>query len=92
MMIEQGRDESMQDTVGAIAQLATATASDWGTVETLTTTNAKLANQMEAVHALIAQLKNKIATLKKRLNLLGRGKDPSKQQTMTVIVGRMATR
>jgi hypothetical protein len=41
-MIEQGRDESMQDT-DAIAQLATATASDCGTVATLTTTNAKLA-------------------------------------------------
>jgi hypothetical protein len=37
MMIEQGRDESMQDTVDAIAQLSTATASDCGTVETLTT-------------------------------------------------------
>jgi hypothetical protein len=37
MMIEQGRDESMQDTVYSIAQLATATASDRGTVETLTT-------------------------------------------------------
>jgi hypothetical protein len=28
MIIEQGRDESMQDTVEAIVQLATATASD----------------------------------------------------------------
>jgi hypothetical protein len=45
MMIEQGRDESMQDTVNAIAQLSTATASDRGTVATLTTTNAKLATQ-----------------------------------------------
>jgi hypothetical protein len=44
MMIEQGRDESMQETAEAIAQLATATASDRGTVATLTTTNAKLAN------------------------------------------------
>jgi hypothetical protein len=51
MMIEQGRDESMQDTVDAIAQLATATASDRGTVATLTTTNAKLATQLEAAHA-----------------------------------------
>jgi hypothetical protein len=48
MMINQGRDESMQDTVDAIAQLATATASDRGTVATLTTTNAKLATQLEA--------------------------------------------
>jgi hypothetical protein len=56
MMIEQGRDESMQETAEAIAQLATATASDRGTVATLTTTNSKLANQLEAAHALIAQL------------------------------------
>jgi hypothetical protein len=57
-MIEQGRDDSMQETSESIAQLATATASDLGTVATLTTTNAKLANQLEAAHTLIAQLKN----------------------------------
>jgi hypothetical protein len=67
MMIEQGLDESMQETVDAIAQLATATASDRGTVATPTTTNAKLANQLEAAHALIAQLKNEIATLKSNI-------------------------
>jgi hypothetical protein len=67
MMIEQGRDESMQDTVDAISQLATATASDRGTVATLTTTNAKLATQLEAAHAHIAQLKNEIATLKNKI-------------------------
>jgi hypothetical protein len=67
MMIEQGRDESMQDTVDAIPQLATATASDRGTVATLTTTNAKLVTQLEAAHALIAQLKNKIATLNNKI-------------------------
>jgi phage shock protein A len=67
MMIEQGRDESMQDTVNAIAQLATATASDRGTVATLTTTNAKLATQLEAAHAQISQLKNDIATLKNKI-------------------------
>jgi predicted RNase H-like nuclease (RuvC/YqgF family) len=66
-MIEQGRDESMQATVDAITQLATATASDRGTVATLTTTNAKLATQLEAAHALIAQLKNEIATLKNNI-------------------------
>jgi hypothetical protein len=64
MMIEQVRDGSMQDTAEAIAQLATATASDCGTVATLTTTNAKLATQLEVDHALIAQLKSEIATLK----------------------------
>jgi hypothetical protein len=54
MMIGQGREKSMQDTVDANTQLATATASDRGTVATLTTTNAKLATQLEAAHAQIA--------------------------------------
>jgi anthranilate phosphoribosyltransferase len=54
MMIEQVHDESMQDTSVAIAQLATSTASDCGTVATLTTTNAKLVTQIEADHALRA--------------------------------------
>jgi hypothetical protein len=67
MMIEHDRGESMQDTVNAIAQLATATASYWGTVATLTTTNAKLETQLEAARALIAQLKNEIATLKNKI-------------------------
>jgi hypothetical protein len=67
VMIKKGRKESMQDTVDAITQLATATASYRGTVVTLTTTNAKLANQLEAAHALIAQLKNEIATLKNKI-------------------------
>jgi hypothetical protein len=55
MMIEQGRDDSIQETADANAQLATATASDRSTVATLTTTNAKLANQLEAAHALITR-------------------------------------
>jgi hypothetical protein len=67
MMIEQGRDDSMQHTVDAITQLATAMASDRGTVATLTTANAKPANQLEAAHALITQLKNDIATLKNKI-------------------------
>jgi hypothetical protein len=37
MMIEQRREEAMQDTVDAIAQLATSTASDRATVATLNT-------------------------------------------------------
>jgi predicted RNase H-like nuclease (RuvC/YqgF family) len=78
MMIEQGRDDSMQETVDAIAQLATATASDRGTVATLTTTNAKLANKLEAVHALIAQLKNEIATLKNKIKPAWQGQRPAK--------------
>jgi hypothetical protein len=67
MMIEHNRDESMQDTDEAIAQLATATDSDRGTVATLTTTNAKLATQLEAGHALIAHLKNEIMTLRSKI-------------------------
>jgi hypothetical protein len=78
IMIEQGRDESMQDTVDAIAQLATATASERGTVATLTTTNAKLATQLEAAQAQIAQLKNEIATLKNKIKPAWQGQRPVK--------------
>jgi predicted RNase H-like nuclease (RuvC/YqgF family) len=78
MMIEQGRNEKMQDTVNAIAQLATATASDRGTVATLTTPNAKLATQLEAAHAQIAQLKNEIATLKNKIKPVWQGQRPVK--------------
>jgi hypothetical protein len=76
MRIEQGRPESMHDTAEAIAQLATATASDRSTVATLTTTNAKLATQLEAVNALIAQLKNEIATLKNKIKPAWQGQRP----------------
>jgi hypothetical protein len=78
MMIEQGRDDSMQETAEAIAQLATATASDRGTVATLTPTNAKLANQLEAAHALIAQLKSEIATLKIKIKPVWQGQRPTR--------------
>jgi hypothetical protein len=63
MMIKQERDETMQDRVDAITQLETAMTSDRGTVAT----NAKLATQLEAAHAQIAQLKNEIATLKNKI-------------------------
>jgi hypothetical protein len=78
MMIEQGRGETMQDTIDAIAQLATATASDRGTMATLTTTNAKLTTQLLAAHAQIAQLKNKIATLKNNVEPAWQGQRPVK--------------
>jgi hypothetical protein len=78
MMIEQGHDESMQDTVDAIAQLATATASDRGTVATLTTTNAKLATHLEAAHAQTAQLKNDITILKNKIKPAWQGQRPVK--------------
>jgi phage shock protein A len=78
MMIEQGRDESMQETVDAIAQLSTAMASYHGKVATLTTTNAKLATQLEAAHAQIAQLKNEIATLNNKIKPAWQGQQPVK--------------
>jgi hypothetical protein len=78
MMLEQGRDESMQNMSEAIAQLATATASDRGTVATLTTTNAIIATQLEAAHALIAQLKNEITTLRSNIKPAWQGQRPVK--------------
>jgi hypothetical protein len=63
-MIEQGLGDSIQDTVDAIAQLATATASERGTESTLSATNAKLASQLEAAQAYIKILKNEILALK----------------------------
>jgi hypothetical protein len=78
MMTEQGRDDSMQETSEAIAQLATSMASDCGTVATLTTTNAKLANQLEAAHALIAHLKSEIATLKIKIKPVWQGQRPTR--------------
>jgi hypothetical protein len=78
MMIEQGRDELMNKTAEAIAQLATAMASDRGTVATLTTTNDKLATQLEAAYALIAQLKSEIATLKIKIKPIWQGQRPTR--------------
>jgi hypothetical protein len=78
MMIEKGLDDSMHETAEAIAQLVTATASDRGTVATLTTTNAKLANQLEAAHALIAQLKSEIVTLKIKIKPVWQGQRPTR--------------
>jgi hypothetical protein len=78
MMIEQGREETKQDTVDAIAHLATATASDRGTVATLTTTNAKLSTQLEAAQEQIAQLKDEIAALKNNIKPAWQGQLPIK--------------
>jgi hypothetical protein len=71
----------MEETAEAIAQLATATASDRGTVAILTTTNAKLVNQLDAAHALIAQLKSEIATLKSKIKPAWQGQRPAKTTT-----------
>jgi hypothetical protein len=78
MMIKQGSDETMKDTVDAIAQLATATAADRGKVATLTTINAKLASQLEAAHAQITQLKNEITTPKNKIKPAWQGQRPVK--------------
>jgi hypothetical protein len=78
MMIEQVREETMQDTVNTIAQLATATASDCVTVATLTTTNAKLATQLEAAQAHIAQFKDEISALKNKIKPSSQGQRPHK--------------
>jgi hypothetical protein len=78
MMIEHGREETMQDNVDAIAQLATATASNRGTVATLTATNAKLATQLEAARAQIAQLKDEVAELKIKIKPAWQGQRPHK--------------
>jgi hypothetical protein len=76
MVIEHGQEDTMQDTVDAISQLATA--SDRGTVATLTTTNAKLATQLEAAQAQIAQLKDEIADLKNKIKPAWQGQRPHK--------------
>jgi hypothetical protein len=78
MMIEHGREETMQDTFDAIAQLATATASYRGTVASLTATNAKLATQLEAVQEQIAQLKDEVAELKTKIKPAWHGQRPHK--------------
>jgi hypothetical protein len=76
MMIEQGRDDSMHKTADAIAQLAMA--SYHSTVATLTTTNVNLANQLEAAHALIEQLKREISTLKIKIKHVWQGQRPTR--------------
>jgi hypothetical protein len=78
MMIEQGHEETMQDTIDSIAQLVTATAYDRGTVATLTTTNDRLATQLEAAQTQIAQLKNEIVALKNKIKPARRGQRPIK--------------
>jgi seryl-tRNA synthetase len=62
----------------AIAQLATSSDSDRRTVATLTTTNAKLATQLEAAKAQIAQLKDEIAALKIKIKPAWQGQRPIK--------------
>jgi uncharacterized protein (DUF2267 family) len=78
MMIEKTRNDPMQETTEKIAQLATDTSSYRGTVAMLTTINAKLVNQREAAHALSAQLKSEIATLKINIKPVWQGQPPTR--------------
>jgi hypothetical protein len=67
MMIEQGRGDTMQGTIDRSAQLATSTASDRRAVSPLTTTNVKLASQLEAAQSYINMLKDEILALKVKI-------------------------
>jgi hypothetical protein len=78
MMIEQGRGDKMQDNADAIAQLATATASDRRTVATLTATNAKLASQLEAAQVYIKMLKDEVLALNVKIKPAWQGQRPAK--------------
>jgi hypothetical protein len=83
-MIEQGHGEAMQGTVYTVAQLSTATGLDCGTVATITSTNAKLAAQLEAAQAYIKKLKDEILDSKKIPNWYG--KDNFQQSIAIVLV------
>jgi hypothetical protein len=78
LIIEQGHEDNMQDTVDMIAQLATATASNRGRVATLTVTNAKLASQLEAAQAYIKMIKDEILALKENIKPAWQGQRPAK--------------
>jgi hypothetical protein len=78
MMIEQGRGDTMQDTVDVIEQLATTTAPDHRTVATLTVNNSKLASQLEAAQAYLEMLKDEIISLKAKINPARKGQRPAK--------------
>jgi hypothetical protein len=78
MMIEQGRGDSMQDSVDVIAQLATAMSLDSGTVATLTATNAKIAPQLEVAQSYIKMLKDDFLALKAKIKPAWQGQRPAK--------------
>jgi hypothetical protein len=77
-MIEQGRGDTTQDTVDAIAPLARAMASYHGTVATLTASNAKLSSQLEAAQVYINMLRDYILALKAKLKPAWQGQRPAK--------------
>jgi hypothetical protein len=77
-MIDQGLREAMQGTFNVIAKLATSTASDRGTIARLTTTNAKLASQLETAQAYIKTLKEESVVLKEKIKPTWQGQHPAK--------------
>jgi hypothetical protein len=83
MMIEQGRGDNMQDNVDAIAQLETATASDRGTVSTLTANNTKLASQLEAAQSYIKIITDEILALNAKIKPAWQGQRPAKSTNNT---------
>jgi hypothetical protein len=80
MMIEQGYGDTMQDTVGAIAQLAMVTVLYHGTVAMLTAANAKLASQLEAAQSYTKMLKDEILAHKAKLRPVWQGQRPAKSR------------
>jgi hypothetical protein len=67
-----------QGTADAIAQLTVATASDRGTVATLTATNVKLTLQLETSQAYVKKLKEYIVQLKLNIKPTWKGQRPVK--------------
>jgi hypothetical protein len=78
MMIEQGRGDTMQCNVDAISHLAKEMASDRGTVERLSTTNANFASQLEAAQSYIKILKDEILALNTNIKPAWQGQQPAK--------------
>jgi hypothetical protein len=86
VIIEQVSEVTMQGTVDAIAQLEIATASNRGTVATPTTTNGKLAAQLETSQAFIKKLKEEIANLKANMKMAWQGHFTSKSTSNLLLV------
>jgi NifU-like protein involved in Fe-S cluster formation len=78
MMIEQVHGDKIHNNMDMIAKLAVAMASDRGTVATLTTTNNKLASQLEGAQSYIKMLKDEILALKAKIKTLWKGQRTAK--------------
>ena len=73
--------EMQQETATTLANLATATTSDWTAFITLTTTNADLAKQITTLTAHIVTAQAKIATLTEQLVTKTGGRGDSNNNT-----------